>query len=142
MPAITATIADTFPVKLQGGAGCPKFVGRVVRGIRPNTPAPFWMQERLRRAGLRPISAMVDITNYVMLELGAPMHAYDLSRLNGAIVVRPARQAEQLKLLDGRTIDLSPDVLVVADETKVLGLGGVMGGEDSGIADSTVDVFL
>ena len=142
MEPVKSTISDTFPVKLQGGAACPKFVGRVVRGIRPNTPSPFWMQERLRRAGLRPISAMVDITNYVMLELGAPMHAYDLSRLTGAIVVRPARQGEQLKLLDGRTIDLSADVLVVADEVKVLGLGGVMGGEDSGIADSTVDVFL
>ncbi len=142
MRVVNSTITDTFPVKLEGGAGCPKFVGRVVRGIRPNTPSPFWMQERLRRAGLRPISAMVDITNYVMLELGAPMHAYDLSRLKGGIVVRPARQAEQLKLLDGRTIDLSPDVLVVADQMKVLGLGGVMGGEDSGISDSTVDVFL
>jgi phenylalanyl-tRNA synthetase beta chain len=85
---------------------------------------------------------MVDIPNYVMLELGAPMHAYDLSRLTGAIVVRRAREGEQLKLLDGRTINLAPDVLVVADEAKVLGLGGVMGGEDSGIADSTVDVFL
>src|SRR4051812_17448195 len=142
MQPVKATISDTFPVKLQGGAGCPKFVGRVIRGIRPNTPSPFWMQERLRRAGLRPISAMVDITNYVMLELGAPMHAYDLSRLASAIVVRPARQGEQLKLLDGRIIDLTPDVLVVADEAKVLGLGGVMGGEDSAITDSTLDVFL
>lgn len=143
---VTATINDTFPVRIEGqptdSVACSKFVGRVVRGIRPNAVSPFWMQERLRRAGLRPISAVVDITNYVMLELGAPMHAYDLGRLNGGINVRFAKQGEKLKLLDGREIDLTPDVLVIADERSILGMAGVMGGEDSGISGETVDVLF
>jgi phenylalanyl-tRNA synthetase beta chain len=142
MPPVKATIPDAFPVRLEAGWGCPKFVGRVVRGIRPNAQSPFWMQERLRRVGLRPISAMVDITNYVMLELGAPMHAFDLDRVSDSIVVRPGRTGETLKLLDGRTIDLTPEVLVVADEGKALSLGGVMGGEESSISDATTNVFL
>src|SRR5690606_39428609 len=96
----------------------------------------------LRRAGIRPISAVVDVTNYVMLELGQPMHAYDLRTLNGAVVVRHAKAGERLKLLDGRTIDLTPDVLVISDERTLLGIAGVMGGEDSGISAATTDVFL
>jgi phenylalanyl-tRNA synthetase beta chain len=100
------------------------------------------MQERLRRAGVRPISAVVDVTNYVMFELGQPMHAYDLGKLAGAIVVRAAQPGETLKLLDGRTIELSSDVTVIADERVALGIAGVMGGEDSGIGDATTDVFL
>jgi phenylalanyl-tRNA synthetase beta chain len=145
---VVATITDTFPVRIETGetadapVGCYKFVGRVIRGIRPNAASPFWMQERLRRAGLRPISAVVDITNYVMLELGAPMHAYDLAKLSGGISVRFAKADEKLKLLDGREIVLTPDVLVIADERSILGMAGVMGGEDSGIADGTVDVFF
>ncbi|GFE85050.1 phenylalanine--tRNA ligase subunit beta [Steroidobacter agaridevorans] len=145
---VVATITDTFPVRIETAksadapVGCYKFVGRVIRGIRPNVPSPFWMQERLRRAGLRPISAVVDITNYVMLELGAPMHAYDRAKLASGINVRFAKPNEKLKLLDGREIELTPDVLVIADERSILGLAGVMGGEDSGIADGTVDVFF
>jgi phenylalanyl-tRNA synthetase beta chain len=140
--AVEQQIADRFPVRLEGGAGCPKFVGRVIRGIRPSAQSPFWMQERLRRAGLRPISAVVDVTNYVMLELGQPMHAYDLGKLSGAIVVRFAEAGEKLELLDGRVVELTPDVLVIADERTVLGLAGVMGGAESGISDDTRDVFL
>lgn len=143
---VAATINDTFPVRIESqpkdSVACSKFVGRVIRGIRPNAPSPFWMQERLRRAGLRPISAVVDITNYVMLELGTPMHAYDLGRLSGGINVRFAKQGEKLKLLDGREIDLTPDVLVIADERSILGMAGVMGGEDSGISGDTVDVLF
>lgn len=140
--AVSATIADTFPVELQDPQGCPKFVGRVIRGLRAGAASPFWMQERLRRAGLRPISAVVDVTNYVMLELGQPMHAYDLHRLHDAIVVRRARPGETLRLLDGRTIELAADVLVIADRARALGLAGIMGGEESGITGSTTDVFL
>jgi phenylalanyl-tRNA synthetase beta chain len=145
---VKATIADTFPVHIETAqapdapVGCYKFVSRVIRGIRPNTASPFWMQERLRRAGLRPISAVVDITNYVMLDLGAPMHAYNLGKLSGAIHVRFAKANETLKLLDGRDIVLTPDVLVIADDRSILGLAGVMGGEDSGIGDDTVDVLF
>lgn len=139
---VIAQIQDSFAVKLDAPQGCPKFVGRVIRGIDGKAASPFWMQERLRRAGLRPISAVVDVTNYVMLELGQPMHAYDLSRLQEGIVVRFAREKEHLQLLDGRTVELTPDVLVIADHTKALGIAGVMGGEESGISDATTDVFL
>jgi phenylalanyl-tRNA synthetase beta chain len=142
MQPVAAQSTERFPVRLEGGIGCPKFVGRVIRGIRPQAKSPFWMQERLRRAGLRPISAVVDVTNYVMLELGQPMHAYDLDKLNGSIVVRFARAGEKLKMLDGRVVDLTPDVLMIADERTLLGMAGVMGGEDSGISDATNNVFL
>ncbi|HEX2493098.1 MAG TPA: phenylalanine--tRNA ligase subunit beta [Steroidobacter sp.] len=142
MDAVAASIDETFPVRLEAAAGCPKFVGRVIRGVSVGAQSPFWMQERLRRAGIRAISAIVDVTNYVMLELGQPMHAYDLNRLHGAVIVRFARAGERLILLDGRTVELSPDVLVIADEQSVLGLAGVMGGEASGISDATTDVFL
>ena len=133
---------ERFPVRLEGGAACPKFGSRVVRGIRPAAKSPFWMQERLRRCGLRPISAVVDVTNYVMLELGQPLHAYDLNKLHGSIIVRNARPGETLKMLDGRVVELTPDTLMIADERTLLGMGGVMGGEDSGISDETTDVLL
>ncbi|HEY7638895.1 MAG TPA: phenylalanine--tRNA ligase subunit beta [Steroidobacteraceae bacterium] len=139
---VEAKSQERFPVRLDGGAGCPKFCCRVVRGIRTHAKSPFWMQERLRRAGLRPISAVVDITNYVMLELGQPLHAYDLNKLRGSIVVRNARAGETLKMLDGRVVELTPDTLMIADERTLLGMGGVMGGEDSGISDETTDVLL
>lgn len=142
MASVAAAIKDTFAVRLEAGSACPKFAGRVVRGVRIGAKSSFWMQERLRRAGVRPISAVVDVTNYVMLELGQPMHAYDLGKLEGAIVVRAATAGETLKLLDGRTIELSPDVTVIADERTALGIAGVMGGEESGIDDATADVFL
>lgn len=139
---VKATVDATFPVRLEAPGACPKFAGRVIKGICANARSPWWMQERLRRAGVRPINAAVDVTNYVMLELGQPMHAYDLARLQGAVVVRHARDKESLKLLDGRTIELSSDIAVIADERSVLGLAGIMGGEDSGISDATTDVFL
>lgn len=111
MAPVAPAIADRFPVRLEAGGGCPKFAGRVIRGIRPSAKSPFWMQERLRRAGLRPISAVVDVTNYVMLELGQPMHAYDLGKLSGAVIVRFAKAGETLTLLDGRNVELTPDIL-------------------------------
>lgn len=142
MKPVEPKSTERFPVRLEGGAGCPKFVSRVIRGIRPQAKSPFWMQERLRRAGLRPISAVVDVTNYVMLELGQPLHAYDLDKLNGSIIVRFARAGETLKMLDGRVVELAPDILMIADERTLLGMAGVMGGEDSGISDGTVNVLL
>lgn len=146
MRSVKDELGDTFPVRLEAqskeGEGCPKFAGRVVRGIRPNASSPFWMQERLRRAGLRPINAVVDVTNYVVLELGQPMHAYDLGKLNGAVIVRWAKAGEKLTLLDGREIELTPDVMVIADERSVLAMAGAMGGEDSGISATTTDAFL
>ena len=135
--------SETFPVRTRSPApaACVLRPGSSVASIR-QAKSPAWMQERLRRAGLRPISAAVDVTNYVMLELGQPMHAYDLRELEGGIVVRRARAGETLKLLDGRDITLDDSVLVIADHAKPLGLAGVMGGDHSGIGDDTTDVLL
>jgi phenylalanyl-tRNA synthetase beta chain len=133
---------DRFPVRLDAGAGCARFAARVIRGVSADAQAPLWMRERLRRAGLRPISAIVDVTNYVMLELGQPMHAYDLRELDGGIVVRRARTGETLKLLDGREVALDGTVMVIADHSRPLALAGIMGGEHSGISASTTDVLL
>jgi phenylalanyl-tRNA synthetase beta chain len=130
------------PVELVSGAGCERFVSRVIRGVRADAASPAWLQERLRRAGLRPINAIVDVTNYVMLDLGQPMHAYDRAEIDGGIVVRRAQAGESLELLDGRTIVMDEDVLVIADHGKVLGLAGVMGGKHSGIGPATRDVLL
>jgi phenylalanyl-tRNA synthetase beta chain len=139
---VPAQSSDRFPVELEKGAGCARFAARVIRGVRPQAQSPLWMRERLRRAGLRPISAIVDVTNYVMLELGQPMHAYDLRELDGGIVVRRAKQGETLKLLDGREVTLDPTVMIIADRAKPLALAGVMGGDHSGISDQTTDVLL
>ena len=131
-----------FAVRLEAPAGCPRFAGRVIQGVDPAARTPLWMRERLRRAGLRPISAVVDVTNSVMLELGQPMHAYDLRRLSECIEVRGARPGERLTLLDGREIAIEPDTLVIADGAGPVGLAGIMGGEKSGITADTTDVFL
>ena len=144
-PAIAAVAArgsDRVPVELTTGAGCVRFASRVIRGLTPGAQAPLWMRERLRRAGLRPISAVVDVTNYVMLELGQPMHAYDRREIDRGIVVRRARAGETLRLLDGREIAMDESVLVIADHAKALGLAGVMGGDRSGIDGQTTDVLL
>jgi phenylalanyl-tRNA synthetase beta chain len=140
-PAPAASKA-TFGVKLEAPEACPRLAGRVIRNVRANQPSPLWIRERLRRAGVRSINLLVDVTNYIVQELGQPMHAYDLSKLNGGIVVRMARENEKLALLDGRTIDLTSDILVIADEKSVVGMAGVMGGEASGISDATTDIFL
>jgi phenylalanyl-tRNA synthetase beta chain len=134
---VTASIQERFEVRLSAPAACPRFAGRVIRGLRTDARTPLWMCERLRRAGLRPISPVVDVTNYVMLELGQPMHAYDLRRLERRIDVRWARAGEELALLDGRTVTLEPDVLVIADAAGPVGVAGVMGGDRSGIDDRT-----
>jgi len=139
---VVAALGESFEVRLLAPEACPKFVGRVIRGVRSDAVTPPWMVERLRRAGLRPVSPIVDVTNYVMLELGQPMHAYDLRRLRGRVEVRYAREGEQLELLDGKTVQLQPDVLVIADAETAVGIAGVMGGEKSGIAADTRDVFL
>jgi phenylalanyl-tRNA synthetase beta chain len=144
-PRLTAHVPGSdarFPVELMPGAGCVRFVSRVIRGLDSQAKSPAWLQERLRRAGMRPISAAVDVTNYVMLELGQPMHAYDLRELADGIVVRRARAGETLKLLDGREITMDETVLVIADREKPLGLAGVMGGDHSGIGDDTSNVLL
>jgi phenylalanyl-tRNA synthetase beta chain len=139
---VEARIADTVAVELKAPAACPKFAGRIVRGVDPKRPTPLWMRERLRRAGLRSLGPLIDVTNYVMLELGQPMHAYDRRRLKGTIEARLAHAGETLTLLDATEIALAPDLLVIADASGPIGLAGIMGGERSGIAADTTEVFL
>ena len=135
-------VDDVLPVTLDAPRRCPRYVGRVVRGIDPGARSPLWMTERLRRCGVRPLSAVVDVTNYVMLELGQPMHAFDLGKLDAGIRVRNGREGERLKLLDGSVIELDGDTLVIADESRAVALAGVMGGLESGVTGATRDVFL
>ncbi|HXQ64563.1 MAG TPA: phenylalanine--tRNA ligase subunit beta, partial [Steroidobacteraceae bacterium] len=139
IPAVPPGGADTLPVKLLAPEACAKFAGRIIRGLDPSAPTPFFIRERLRRAGLRSLGPLIDVTNYVMLELGQPLHAYDLRRLADHIEVRYARAAESLVLLDGSQIALDPDMLVIADASTPVGLAGIMGGEKSGIAADTAD---
>jgi phenylalanyl-tRNA synthetase beta chain len=129
-------------IRLEAGKDAPRYLGRVVEGIDPAAQTPLWLAERLRRSGLRPISAMVDIANYVMLELGQPLHAFDNDTLQGDIVVRHARAGETLKLLDGSTAKLDEGFVLIADEHKPLAVAGVMGGFDSRVTDTTRNIFL
>jgi phenylalanyl-tRNA synthetase beta chain len=133
---------ETFPIEVRAPDACPRFCGRVVRGIDPTAATPAWLAEKLRRSGLRPISPVVDVTNYVMLELGQPLHGFDLATLEGGIVVRRAEPGERLTLLDGREIELKPDMLVIADHGGPRALAGIMGGASSGVGEDTVDVFF
>jgi phenylalanyl-tRNA synthetase beta chain len=145
LPAIAptpVTSAKRREVRIQERVACPRFVSRTIEGIDATAPTPAWMKDRLARSGVRSISAIVDVTNYVMLELGQPLHAYDDRELDGAIVVRFAEQGEKLTLLNGQTLALEPDLLLVCDETKPLGLAGIMGGEHSGINESTSVMLL
>ena len=140
--AVEPSLPDTLPVTLDVPQRCPRYVGRVVRGMDPAAKSPMWMTERLRRCGVRPLSAVVDVTNYVMLELGQPMHAFDLERLDAGIRVRNGRDGESLTLLDGSVIELDSAALVIADESRPVALAGVMGGLDTGVTGATRDVFL
>lgn len=134
--------SDTKEIYVADAKACPRFCGRVLRGLSPDIKAPLWMRERLRRAGLRSIHPVVDVTNYVMLELGQPLHAYDLNKLEGNIHVRYARQGESLELLDGQKVALKENHLLIADDNKPLGLAGVMGGKSSAVDEQTTDIFL
>jgi phenylalanyl-tRNA synthetase beta chain len=135
-------IPDSFPVTVQTPEACPRYLGRVIRGIDPAAATPHWMQERLRRSGLRAIDPVVDVTNYVLLELGQPMHAFDLAQLAGGVLVRYALENERLTLLDERTVTLDTATLVIADHEKPLAIAGVMGGMHSGVSGATRDIFL
>ncbi|MEH6826064.1 MAG: phenylalanine--tRNA ligase subunit beta [Motiliproteus sp.] len=140
--AVEAVIEDRFPIEIEAGEGCPRYVGRVIRGIDISAATPVWMVERLRRGGIRSIDAVVDVTNYVMLELGQPMHAFDLATLNGGIRVRMADAGESITLLDAQVCKLNPDTLLIGDHQGPLAMAGIMGGEGSGVADQTRDIFL
>jgi phenylalanyl-tRNA synthetase beta chain len=139
---VAATIDATFPVEILAGAGCPRYLGRVIKNVEINRETPLWITEHLRRSGLRAIDPVVDVTNYVMMELGQPMHAFDLARLTNGIEVRKAFNNETLSLLDGSEVKLDTDTLLIADGEGPIAIAGVMGGERSGVRLDTKDVFL
>ena len=136
------SIKDTFEVSIEAPEACSHYAGRVFRGVDVTASTPVWMVERLRRSGIRSLGAVVDITNYVMIEHGQPMHAFDLDQLDGRINVRYANQSEKITLLDGKSIDLDDKTLVIADNSRPLALAGIMGGENSGVNDQTRSIFL
>ncbi len=135
-------VDERFSVRVDAPEACPRYVCRIMRNINPTAVTPLWMTERLRRGGIRPISPVVDVTNYVLLELGQPMHGFDLVRLSRHIEVRMASEGEKLTLLDGQEISLKPDTLVIADAEHPLAMAGIMGGEDSGVTADTRDILL
>ena len=139
---VAPQIDDIVPVELIADEGCPNYVGRVIRNVDITRQSPLWMQEKLRRSGLRSIDPVVDVTNYVLLELGQPMHAFDLARLDGGIRVRMAEEGEELSLLDGSNVKLSADTLVIADHSKAVAMAGIMGGDGTAVADGSKDIFL
>jgi phenylalanyl-tRNA synthetase beta chain len=139
VPAGDTTV---WPVRLDAPAACPIFGSRVIRGVRAGASSPAWLRERLRRVGINSISALVDVTNYVMMELGQPLHAYDFRTLREGITVRAARAGERLTLLDDKEYELNPDYYVIADARGAIGLAGIMGGRETAISDATVDVLL
>lgn len=142
MPLVSPTIDDRLPVEVACPSKCPRYLGRVIRNVDVAKPTPLFMVERLRRAGIRSIDAVVDITNYVMLEMGQPLHAFDLDTLAGGIVVREAIDSERIVLLDGEERTLSGGTLVIADHHRALAMAGIMGGEGSGVSADTQHLFL
>ena len=139
---VPASIDDTLPVEIPLPEGCPSFAGRLIRNIDPTARSPLWLVERLRRSGLRGISPVVDITNYVMLELGQPLHAYDAARVQGAIRPRLAKPGEKVTLLDEKEVVVNEDTLVIADDSGAIGLAGIMGGLSTAVSGTTTDVFF
>ena len=144
-PIAVAETQGTFPcpveIRIEDREGCPAFYGRVVRGVK-NGPSPRWLRQRLKAVGQRPISALVDMTNYVMLGYGRPLHVYDLARLTGAVSARRARDGEEVLALNGKCYRLDPTMTVIADEAGVHDIGGIMGGEHSGVTDATTDILI
>ena len=144
-PVAPEEIAGAFPcpieIRTDDPEGCPAFFGRVIRGVR-NGPSPAWLQQRLKAVGQRPISALVDMTNYIMLSYGRPLHVYDLARLEGALVARRARDGEEMVALNGKSYRLDSTMTVIADDRGVHDIGGIMGGEHSGVTEATTDIVI
>lgn len=139
---VTPTITDTYNVKVEDTKACPRYLCRVVKGVNQKAQSPLWLTERLRRCGLRSVSPIVDVTNYVMLELGQPLHAFDLNKLQGDICVRFSKDGEKIVLLSGEEATLNNDTLVIADNSGPIGLAGIFGGLNSGISNETTDVVF
>jgi phenylalanyl-tRNA synthetase beta chain len=147
LPKVPATIADRLPVQVAEPTLCGRFSGRIIRGVNARASTPAWIRRRLERSGQRSISALVDLSNYVMLELGRPTHVFDLAKIHGGLQVRWGRAGETLKLLNGQTIDVGPDadglpVGVIADDAKVESLAGIMGGDDTAVSLDTTDIYV
>ena len=142
MPAVPAKIAATLPVRIDAPDLCGRFSGRIVRNVNPAAQTPMWMRERLERSGQRPISALVDISNYVMLELGRPSHIFDLDKVKGGLVVRWGRKGETAHLLNGQTVEVDEAVGVICDENGVEALAGIMGGAPTAVSDSTRNIYI
>ena len=140
--SVDNSIDDSFSVELEAPGHCPRYVGRIIKGIDPQAQTPLWMQEKLRRCGLRPISPVVDVTNYVMMELGQPMHGFDFDKLNGGIKVRLAKSGEKVALLDQTEVECRDDTLLIADHAGGVALAGIMGGLDSSVQPDTRNIFL
>lgn len=140
--AVVPAHDQVVPVRIEAPHGCGRYVGRVVKGVNAAAPTPDWMKRRLERSGLRSISAIVDVTNYILLELGQPMHAFDLAKLDGGITVRMARADEKLVCLNEQEVALTENLLVIADDVKALAIAGIMGGLESGVTAASQDVFL
>lgn len=139
---VAASIDNVMPIKVSAPDACPRYLGRVIKGIDANATSPLWMQEKLRRCGIRSIDPVVDVTNYILLEMGQPMHAFDHAKIDGGIVVRMAEEGEKLTLLDGNEVTLRADTLVVADHSRPLAMAGIFGGAYSGVTAETKDVLL
>ncbi|MUI53264.1 phenylalanine--tRNA ligase subunit beta [Aliivibrio fischeri] len=140
--AVATIIEDAVSIEVKATEACPRYLGRVIKNVNAKAETPIWMQEKLRRCGIRSIDAIVDITNYVMLEQGQPMHAFDLAKIDGGIVVRMAEQDEKLTLLDGNEAKLNDNTLVIADQNKTLAIAGIFGGQESGVTSETTDIML
>jgi len=144
-PIDVKNIPGAFPcpieIRTDDPEGCPAFHGRVVRGVK-NAASPAWLQQRLKAVGLRPISALVDMTNFIMLGHGRPLHVYDLAKLEGALIARKAKPGEELLALNGKSYTLDQSMTVIADDAHVHDIGGIMGGEHSGVSESTTDILI
>jgi phenylalanyl-tRNA synthetase beta chain len=140
--SVTHTIEDVLPITVEAADDCPRYVGRVIRNVDVSKPSPLWLQEKLRRCGLRSIDAVVDVSNFVLLELGQPMHAFDLDKIQGGVVVRHAQAGEAITLLDGQTLAVREGALLIADAQQPLALAGIMGGERSSVTGGTQHLFL
>ncbi len=139
---VSATITDKININLEASDACPRYVGRIIRSIDISRPTPLWIKERLRRADIGSKDIVVDVTNYVLLELGQPMHAFDLKSLEGNITVRYAQDKEPLELLNGQTVELASNVLVIADDKKSVAMAGIMGGSQTAVSSDTKDILL
>lgn len=140
--SVSVSSAAVKKVKISSPEDCPRYLGQMIEGVNRNAPTPEWMKERLRRSGIRSLDILVDVTNYVLLELGQPLHAFDSDRIEGSVVVRLAQHGETIELLNGQTITLDAETLVIADEVAPLALAGIMGGKASAVGAETRDIFL